>query len=505
MVSQTPERKTVFETKGFKKTIAYHIEEIQKIYLSDNIPWVVGYSGGKDSTAALQLVWMALEKLTEDQRQKPIYVITNDTLVENPIVALWVEKSLAAIKHAAEKQGLPIYPHRMTPEIRDTFWVKLIGMGYPAPRPTFRWCTSRLKIDPTSKFIGDVVQQNGQAIIVLGTRRAESSARAHTIDTYAKNRTREHLNKHTSLPNAFIYSPISDWFNDDVWTFLMQVENPWGHSNNELLTMYQGATEGGECPLVIDTNTQSCGSSRFGCWTCTLVDKDRSMEAMIQNDNDKEWMLPLLELRNAMDFRAMGEEGDKPLRDFRRMSGKTQLHGDKLIRGPYKQAVREKWLRMLLEAQQWVQENGPKEVQSIELITLDELREIRRTWVIDKHEIEDNLPQIYEKTIGKPFQDGRSYHTAGLGRDEMKLLKECCDDKELHYELTRELLHIEKGFNTMTRRAGLFDKLENALKRGFFDSVEEAEQRALEKRKVEDQATAEADALSISARIHQPL
>jgi DNA sulfur modification protein DndC len=498
MASQNTGRKTAFDEKGLKETINHHIVEIQKIYLSDEIPWVVGYSGGKDSTAALQLVWLALEKLAPNQRHKPVYVITNDTLVENPIVALWVEKSLSAIKCAAETKDLPITPHRMTPEIRDTFWVKLIGMGYPAPRPQFRWCTSRLKIDPTSKFIGEVVQQNGQAIVVLGTRRAESSARAHVIDTHAKNRTREHLNKHSSLSNAFIYSPIADWSNDDVWTFLMQVENPWGHSNKELLTMYQGATDGGECPLVIDTNTQSCGSSRFGCWTCTLVDKDRSMEAMIQNDEEKEWMLPLLELRNAMDFRSMGEDGDKPLRDFRRMNGRIQLHGDTLIRGPYKQEVRENWLRMLLKAQQWIRENGPKIVRSIDLITLDELREIRRTWVIDKHEMEDNLPQIYEEIIGQPFPDGHYYHSAGLGREEMQLLKECCDSKELHYELARELLHIEKSFNTMTRRAGLFEKLEKALERGFYDSAEDASQRAIERREIEEKV--EADTLLISAQ-----
>ena len=113
-------------------------------------------------------------------------------------------------------------------------------------------------------------------------------------------RFRERLEPNASLPNSLVYTPIEDWNNDDVWLYLMQVKNPWGHNNKSLLGMYQGASEGGECPLVVDTSTPSCGTSRFGCWVCTVVDKDRSMEAMIKNDEEKVWMTPLLELRNEL-------------------------------------------------------------------------------------------------------------------------------------------------------------------------------------------------------------
>ena len=39
------------------------IETIQQLYKEDNIPWICGYSGGKDSSAVVQLVWMALSEL----------------------------------------------------------------------------------------------------------------------------------------------------------------------------------------------------------------------------------------------------------------------------------------------------------------------------------------------------------------------------------------------------------------------------------------------------------
>lgn len=479
MSSNGPVSKSAFAEHSLSAAISDKIKEIQGIYLSDEVPWVIGYSGGKDSTAVLQLVWMAIEQLPEEKRHKKVHVITNDTLVENPIVALWVDTSLAIMKKAATDKNLPIYPKKLVPEIEDTFWVKLLGAGYPAPRPKFRWCTHRIKIAPTSRFIQNVVKKSGEAIVVLGTRSAESSARAAVLKNHSQNRTREHLNQHSDLPNAWIYPPIADWTNDDVWTFLMQHENPWSHSNNDLLTMYQGATADGECPLVIDTNTPSCGSSRFGCWTCTLVEKDRSMEAMIINDSEKEWMLPLLELRTAIDFRTMGERGDKDLRDYRRMTGKVQLYNGELIHGPYKQSFREELLRKLLEAQQWVRDNGPEEVREIELITLPELKKIRDIWVEEKHEVEDSLPYIYEEVTGKPFPDVKRYNLTGLGYDEMMILKDICDD-QIHYQLVRELLHVEKQHSVMTRRSGMNTAIEKALEKGFYADEEDAKQRALE-------------------------
>src|SRR5947209_3104866 len=161
----------------------------------------------------------------------------------------------------------------------------------------------------------------------------------------------------------------------------MQVKNPWGHDNKTLRTMYQGASEGGECPLVVDTSTPSCGTSRFGCWVCTVVDKDRSMEAMIKNDEEKVWMTPLLELRNELD-----KPDDRDRRDFRRMNGSVQLFHDRTVPGPYTKEWRERWLRRVLDAQQSARAEGPPEFRTLQLISPEELHEIRRIWLYEKHE-----------------------------------------------------------------------------------------------------------------------
>ncbi len=485
-MAEQPRRKSAFAELGFEATISALIDEIQAMYRADGIPWVVGYSGGKDSSAVLQLIWMALADLPEDELSKPVYAISTDTLVENPIVATWVQNSLDKMGGAAKAAGIPLTPHRLTPEVGNSFWVNLIGRGYPAPRPRFRWCTERLKINPSNKFIGDVVRANGEAIIVLGTRKAESAARSHVMTRLEGKQVRAKLSPNTTLPNAYVYSPIADWSNDDVWTFLMQRRNPWGHNNKDLLTLYQGASADGECPLVIDSTTPSCGDSRFGCWVCTLVDQDRSMQAMIQNDTDKEWMQPLLDLRNALDV-----PDDRPLRDFRRMSGHIQLFNDRLVPGPYTQAARQKWLQDLLRAQLHVQIHGPEEMASLELITLPELEEIRRIWVVDKHEIEDSLPKLYERIVGKPYPGGRLDDSMSFDAEDIELLKEISGDT-LHFELTRQLLSIERKHRVMARRAGVFGELERAFERGFYDDEADAMDRARARQQAKQDAAEQA-------------
>lgn len=472
---------SAFAPSGLADTVAALTAEIADLYLADEIPWVVGYSGGKDSTAILQLVWAAVASVPEDRRRKSVYVISTDTLVENPIVALWVSKSLDKMAAAAQDQGLPLTSHRLTPETENTFWVNLIGRGYPAPRPKFRWCTERLKIMPSTRFITSIVQRYGEAILVLGTRKAESAARARLMDRYEAGRQHHRLSPNGKLANSYIFTPIEDWSNDDVWMYLMQVPNPWGYDNKDLLTMYQGASPDGECPLVVDASTPSCGDSRFGCWVCTMVEQDKSMQAMIQNDDEKQWMLPLLELRNRLDP-PKTPAGDRALRDFRRMNGTVQLFRDRPIPGPYTQEARESWLRQVLQAQRHIRAHGPETVRDIALVTLPELETIRRIWVVEKHEIEDSLPRIYEEAVGEPYPGLRLDDNMVLGEEEVGLLRELCGADHLHFQLVRELLSIQKRHRSMLRRAGIFKAFERAFTRSFFTDEDDAVNRARQRR-----------------------
>lgn len=458
-------------------------ETIRNLYLADDIPWVIGYSGGKDSTATLQLIWLALRDMDRKNLKKAVHVIHTDTMLESPIVEQWARGSLRRMKDSAKDQELPFEIHRLTPDADQTFWVNLLGRGYPFPRKQFRWCTDRLKIKPVNNFVQDRISQYGEIIMVLGTRKAESAIRARRMAYYEKQRVRELLSPNPTLMNELVFSPLENWTNDDVWLFLMQYPNPWGLSNNELLTLYKGATADNECPMMVSKDLPSCGNSRFGCWMCTMVTEDKSMSAMIANDQEKRWLTPLLKFRNEIG----NESKDFSRRSFRKMNGSLQGDDNRLYHGPYKKEVREKWLHDLLVLQDEIQKTAPAEFSDIELITMPELRAIRRIWVKDKHEFEDSLPRIFEKVTGRVFEDPSWINPTGLGQEEWELLKEACEktepEEELILELVSSLLSIEAVSNSLNSRGQIYSQLEKEIQKHSFKNEEDATDVYLAKRK----------------------
>ena len=457
-----------------KEIIEELMETVRNLYLADDIPWVIGYSGGKDSTATLQLVWLAIKDLPAAQRKKTIHIINTDTMVESPVVAKWAQDSLLRMKHAADSEDLPFVPHRLTPEYDNTFWVNLIGRGYPFPRKKFRWCTDRLKIQPVNKFVKEQIAKHGEIIMVLGTRKAESSARARSMDYYEKKRVRELLSPNPTLINELVFSPLAEWTNDDVWIFLMQYKNPWGYSNQELLTLYRGATADNECPLMVEKDLPSCAKSPCGGWDCTMVVQDKSMEAMIANDDEIAWMAPLLEFRNEFG----DEESDRDRRSFRKMGGFLQGSYGQLHHGPYKKEWREKWLRKLLEVQIQINTEGPEEFENLELITLPELQAIRRIWVFDKHEFDDSLPGIYQDVTEKEFADPEWVGSEAFRKEEWDILREVCadlyPDEELAFEMMYSLVDIENKATSLNQRKGILDELEACITHTFYKNEDDA-------------------------------
>lgn len=286
------------------------IEEMKIVYQNDNRPWVIGYSGGKDSTTVLQLVYTMLQRLSPEERHKDVYVVSSDTLIENPIILSYLDINSKLINEAASQHGLPLYTHMVHPEFNNTYWANIIGKGLPTPTSIrFRWCTERLKIKPSNKFIEDKVKENGEVVVLLGVRKNESIARGIRI----RNREIEGylLTPHGTLQNTYVYNPIVDLTTDDVWGALLSNNGatPWGTSNNDLFELYMGA-DSGECPFTVtnDAETPSCGNSRFGCWICTVVNEDKSLTGFV--DNGEEWLRPLLnfrqwilEIRNKHDYR----------------------------------------------------------------------------------------------------------------------------------------------------------------------------------------------------------
>ncbi|MBU1215700.1 MAG: DNA phosphorothioation system sulfurtransferase DndC [Gammaproteobacteria bacterium] len=438
--------------------IQFYLEEIQGLYKADNRPWVIGYSGGKDSTAILQLVYLALLGLPDEDRQKPVFVVSSDTLVETPVVVGLITSTLEKIKNSAELHGINIQPQQVVPKIKDTFWVNLIGKGYPAPTRQFRWCTERLKINPVSEFILSRVAEYGEVVVVLGSRIAESSSRAQVMRKHKIEGKR--LAKHSSLPSAYVYTPIEDWSADDVWEFLFTGEAPWGGTHKDLFNLYKDSNSG-ECPLVIDTSTPSCGNSRFGCWVCTVVSKDKAMDGLIETGHT--WLIPLQDFRNQL-YNTTIPANKNEFRNFKRRTGKvtsTGLGEDlKVIPGPYWLKYRKELLSKLLKIQKEVQKEDP----NLELVTPGELEEIRNAWIHDPNEPdwEDSLPKIYQEALGLE-RDWAGSDAGAFTKLDADLLAELEQKHKVPAAMIMKLIELELSMDGLSRRSAIFERISQIL------------------------------------------
>ena len=349
-------------------------------------PWVVAFSGGKDSTLLLQLVWEVIASLAEGDRKRRVLVVGNDTLVESPLVIRHLRESMDVIGIAATRDRLPIETKITEPCIDQTFWVNVIGRGYIPPTRNFRWCTDRMKILPTNHLLERLALEFKGTVLLVGSRRAESQHRRRGMDQRKVFAGR--MNPHSTVKGCKMFAPLADLDDDDVWVTLMQRCPPWGGTHRRLITLYRNAG-GGECPLVITKEqAPSCGSSspRFGCWTCTVVQKDRSLRGLIDSGhaeakrmealfNFREWLIDLREdNKNRLPVR---RNGNAKLRD----DGST-------VFGPFTLEVRKEILKRLLALENQLGST---------LIFPAEIECIKDVWWRD--EIREGARQAFDRSI----------------------------------------------------------------------------------------------------------
>lgn len=333
-----------------------------------SFPWIVGFSGGKDSTLVAHLVFEMLLDLPPTERRREVHIVANDTLVESPLVMAHIRRVQDEIRAAADGWRLPVKVVTTTPTLDHSFWVNLIGRGYPSPNRMFRWCTDRLKIQPTSRYIKEQVAASGEVILLLGVRRSESVTRSQNVRRYDNG---ERLNRHNDLPGCMVYRPILELETDDVWEFLASFPPPWGASHQPLIQLYRDAG-GGECPVVTQkSDVPSCGttSSRFGCWTCTVVEKDRSLEGFV--DSGFKEFGPLLEFRDWL----VTIRNDPERRSARRRDGRYMVAANGVfVPGPFTIPARMEILDKLLALQERL---------GRQLISDVEIQRIKQIWSED--------------------------------------------------------------------------------------------------------------------------
>jgi DNA sulfur modification protein DndC len=326
---------------------------IRQEYLSSSDPWFMGYSGGKDSSALLKLLFLALQGLP--RTSKPVTVIYCDTGVEIPFVRSHVVNTLAGVEREATANHVPLSVEVASPHVSDRYFVKVIGRGYPPPSNKFRWCTDRLRVKP----VAQVLSRAGQAsTVLLGVRYGESVERDRTIKRHRTQRP--YYFQQSGNRRVRIFAPLVDYSVRDVWSTLGSAQGPTSIAGGRLALLYWLAS--GECPIMRDPKGTPCGKGRFGCWTCTVVRKDRAVENLVRAGYDG--LKPLLTFRDWL-----ADVRDNPaFRCKRRRNGKPGP-------GPFTLQARKQILQRLLAAQR---EAGR------ELVTSDELRAIHELWRQDQ-------------------------------------------------------------------------------------------------------------------------
>ena len=425
-------------------TIEDLIKEIQYVYQSDDRPWVIGYSGGKDSTTVVELVYKMLLELPDWQRNKKVYIVSSDTRIENPLIKMYLGKMNELIGEAAKRDGLPITSIIVKPSADNSFWANVIGRGFPTPRinGTFRWCTDRLKIRPSADFIREIIKKENQEVVVLlGVRKAESEARRRRIE--GRELANRLMNRHETIQNAYVYNPIVELTTDDVWDVLLQLDGgrtPWGSNNNELVNLYSDA-DSGECPFAgihAGGQTQSCGNSRFGCWVCTVVKEDKSLNGFIKSGHRE--LIPLARFRTWL----MSIRDDDDKREKKRRNGTvyTTKTGEKGY-GPFTWEARKLILTKLIETQ--------KEI-GYELISLEELKAIDEIWDNEIDLSRRTLVELYEELTGVKLPWDQ-YKEPLIDKGTIEILESLANENNIPFDLVRSMiLSVYKNKNYSNKR-----------------------------------------------------
>lgn len=454
---------------GEFETFENIIKEIMIVYKHDDRPWLIGYSGGKDSTLLVSLVYEAMKRIKESgsELSKRVYIITSDTMVENPIVKEYMHSSSDSINKAAKNDGLNIQADVIYPDADQTFWSRMIGLGYPTPEPPrFRWCTERLKINPMNKYVNERIKESGEIIVLLGVRKGESLTRMKTIT--AREIEGKLLNMHNDIPNAYVYNPITEIPNDLVWEFLLKgdCKSPWGTDMKYLFNLYQGENLSEEKSVLGEVDRDKIpvtGNSRFGCWCCTMVKEDKSLQNFINksNEEDAKKLTLLRDFRNKL----LEMREDANMRDSKRRNGTVYKKADGTFgMGPFTLEARRIILEGLLEL-----ENKT----GLGLITLQELKVIDKMWDEEGDLTCRSLVDTYYKVKGKklPWDE---YKTTRFDGEAIFAIRQAAEKYNIPVELITKLIVSVDTNKHITRNNKMQKAFDQIIGQGWlhYDAVE---------------------------------
>ena len=441
---------------------------LEHYYLNDDRPFCIAYSGGKDSSVILYLTVKMLESLVlkNIKLTKRVLLINSNTLAELPPVLEHLKTSLTQIEKYAQKNNLPISVEEVTPELKNTLNVQLLGVGMPPPSNSLRWCTDKLKVFPIDKKIKEIFP-SGKFISIIGTRRDESFSRDARIEKASVKGTNLKLNDR--YKDASNLMPIELWSTKDVWEYLFKQKNDLVDIDF-LWKLYSDASnkDASECTFVgaggkhIEDGKLGCGVSRFGCWQCYMVrDKDKSLDGLMQSGYEnidlykeyRDWYWETSQLgwektRDVYSHRHQGQEFYNKGGEENPKFGMTMPKGMTL-------KIRKEAFRRILKLQSQLDE---------EIITNAEIIEIQKRWIL-----EGDLELTAFREARKYGNKLNFYNLSDIFRKQLKEAKVLYTDK-------LNTKTMKKEFVPLTRKRFAIQKIVNwdKVERKFFPSkVEE--------------------------------
>ena len=432
------------------------IEEMTYVYKHDNRPWLIGYSGGKDSSLLVSLVVETVLRLPEKERKKKIFIVTSDTGVENPVVKRYMHASSQKINEFSSKFSANIKADIIYPDIAQSYWSLVIGLGYPTPEPPgFRWCTERLKILPMNRYTNSIIEQYGEVVLLLGVRKAESLTRRRSI--VSREIEGKLLIPHSDIAKAYVYNPLTEIANELVWEYLLKNDgqSAWGTDNRYLFSLYQGEEMGEEQSVVGEVNKDKIaitGNSRFGCWCCTMVKEDKSLKNFIDHGSTE--LIPLREYRNwLVELRRTPEA-----RDYRRRNGAVYLmKNGEFGRGPFTLETRKEMLRRLLQLQK---------SSGFELISVEELKFIDKVWEQEGDLTCRAVVDIYFEVMGERLPWDQ-YKKAKYDHETLGTIHDLCEKHDVPFDLMSRLISAVDNSKLYTRSSETAKEVEKVLNQGW--------------------------------------
>jgi DNA sulfur modification protein DndC len=208
--------------------------------------------------------------------------------------------------------------------------------------------------------------------------------------------------------------------------------------------LYDKGSGEADCNIALNPEAASCGKTRFGCWVCTVVSKDKSMANMLRNKEDK-WMLPLNKFRNKLEEYRYDHSKRQP----RRRNGQKSV-------GPFLLSVRKELLEELLLREKELIALG--KMGSKKLISDEEIAQIQKEWLHDGDFFETAI--TLAQSVGRliDYESVKSFDET-----ERTYIDSICQENKIPTKLIEDLMQKEHSYRHQIKRTKIFTEMENLV------------------------------------------